>query len=253
MQDVMHLLQSHRSIRTFKDITIDQSLVEELIRSGQAAATSSFIQACTVIQVSSGEKREKIAQFAGNQRYVAKAPVFLVFCADMHRHQLACELHKVPMQSGYTEQLLTASIDCALFAQNVVIGAEALGLGACYIGGLRNEIAAVSSLLALPDLVFPVFGLCLGYPDQNPEVKPRLPLSLTLKQDSYTQDKTTDEADKLDIAALEAYDQQIREYYISRTGNQKETGWTEQISGMLQKEARPHMMKFLQDKGFMNK
>jgi len=253
MQDVMHLLQSHRSIRRFKNIPIDQSMVEELIGCGQAAATSSFIQACTVIQVSPGEKREQLAELAGNQSYVAKAPIFLVFCADMHRHQLACEMHKVPMQSGYTEQFLTASIDCALFAQNVVTGAEALGLGACYIGGLRNEIASVSSLLALPELVFPVFGLCLGYPDQNPEVKPRLPLSLTLKQNSYSQDKTLGEADKDDIAALELYDLHIREYYKSRTGNQKETGWTEQISGMLQKEARPHMMGFLQDKGFMKK
>lgn len=253
MQDVTDLLQSHRSIRTFKNLPIDQSIVEELIRSGQSAATSSFIQACTVIQVASGEKREKIAELAGNQNYVAKAPVFLVFCADMHRHQLACEMHNRPMKSGYTEQFLTASVDCALFAQNVVIGAESLGLGICYIGALRNEIAAVSSLLDLPDLVFPVFGLCLGYPDQNPEVKPRLPLSLTLKQNSYSQDKTLNQADKDDIAALEAYDQQIRAYYKSRTSAQKETGWTEQISGMLQKEARPHMMDFLQGKGFINK
>ncbi|ABM04326.1 nitroreductase [Psychromonas ingrahamii 37] len=253
MQDVTHLLQSHRSIRTFKDIPIEQSIVEELICSGQAAATSSFIQACTVIQVSKGAKREKIAELAGNQNYVKKAPVFLVFCADMHRHQLACEMHKVPMKSGYTEQLLTASIDCALFAQNVVIAAEALGLGICYIGGIRNDIAAVSSLLDLPDLAFPVFGLCLGYPDQNPEVKPRLPLSLTLKQNSYSQHKTLNEADKDDIAALEAYDQQIREYYKSRTSAQKEMSWTEQISGMLQKEARPHMMDFLQGKGFMKR
>lgn len=253
MQDVINLLQSHRSIRTFKNMPIEQSIVEELIRSGQAAATSSFIQACTVIQVDPGAKREKIAQLAGNQSYVAKAPVFLVFCADMHRHQLACEMHDVPMKSGYTEQFLTASIDCALFAQNVVIGAEALGLGICYIGALRNDIAAVSSLLALPELVFPVFGLCLGYPDQNPEVKPRLPLSLTLKQNSYTQDQTLNDADKEDIAALKVYDQHIREYYKSRTGNQKEMGWTEQISGMLQKEARPHMMDFLQGKGFMKR
>ena len=88
-----------------------------------------------MIQIPQGAKREKIAELAGNQNYVAKAPVFLVFCADMHRHQLACEIHKVPMNSGYTEQLLTASVDCALFAQNVVIGEEALGLGIFILAG----------------------------------------------------------------------------------------------------------------------
>ncbi|HEY5714870.1 MAG TPA: oxygen-insensitive NADPH nitroreductase [Psychromonas sp.] len=253
MHDVIHLLQSHRSIRRFSKKPIEQSTVNELIRAGQAAATSSFIQACTVIQVSKGEKREQLAQFSGNQSYVTQAPIFLVFCADMHRHQLACEMHQAPMQSGYTEQFLTASIDCALFAQNVVVGAEALGLGVCYIGALRNEIAAVSALLALPELVIPLFGLCLGYPDQAPEVKPRLPLAVTLKQDSYPQQKTLSESDKDDIAALEVYDKQIREYYKSRTGNQKEMSWTEQISGMLQKEARPHMQTFLQKKGFLRK
>ena len=253
MHDVIRLLQSHRSIRRFTKEPVEQSIIDELIHAGQAAATSSFIQACTVIQVSSGEKRDQLAQFSGNQPYVAKAPVFLVFCADMHRHKLACEMHKMPMKSGYTEQFLTASVDCALFAQNVVIGAEALGLGICYIGGLRNEVAAVSSLLALPELVFPVFGLCLGYPDQDPEVKPRLPLTTTLKQDSYLQQKTLSDSDKEDTAALEVYDEQIREYYKSRTGNQKEISWTEQISGMLQKEARPHMQAFLQQKGFLKK
>lgn len=253
MHDVIRLLQSHRSIRRFTEAPVEQSITDELIRTGQAAATSSFIQACTVIQVSAGEKRDQLAQLSGDQTYVAKAPVFLIFCADMHRHKLACEVQEMPMQSGYTEQFLTASVDCALFAQNVVVGAEALGLGVCYIGGLRNEIAAVSNLLDLPELVFPVFGLCLGYPDQDPDVKPRLPLAATLKQDSYLQQKSLTESDKDDSAALEVYDQQIREYYKSRTGNQKEISWTEQISGMLQKEARPHMQAFLQQKGFLKK
>ncbi|WP_372882967.1 oxygen-insensitive NADPH nitroreductase [Psychromonas sp.] len=253
MQDVIDLLNSHRSIRHFSNQPVKQPLVEDLIRAGQAAATSSFIQACTVIQVSPGEQREQLARFAGNQSYVANAPVFLVFCADMHRHKLACEMHQAPMQSGFTEQFLTASIDCALFAQNVVIGAEGSGLGACYIGALRNEIEAVSQLLTLPDLVFPLFGLCLGYPDQAPEVKPRLPLSVTLKQDSYTQGKTLKQSDKEDVVALNTYDNQIREYYKSRTTNQKPVSWTEQISGMLQKEARPHMHAFLQQKGFLKK
>lgn len=245
MNDVITLLQSHKSIRKFTDQPIEQSLIEELVKAGQAAATSSFIQACTVIQISQGEKRDQMAKLAGNQAYVSEAPVFLVFCADMHRHQLACDLHEAPMLSGYTEQFLTASIDCGLFAQNVVIGAQAEGLGICYIGALRNNIEAVSDLLELPELVYPVFGLCLGYPDQNPEVKPRLPLSIALKQDSYS--------DEGDAEALTDYDKDVREYYKTRTGGQKDMSWTEQISGMLQKEARPHLLPFLNKMGFAKK
>jgi len=246
MNQTIELLHAHRSIRKFTPRQIDPSVIETLISAGQAAATSSFIQACTVIQVSDTTKRESLAQMAGNQRYVAESPVFLVFCADMHRHQLACQMHDAEMRSGYTEQFLTASIDCGLFAQNLVVAAESLGLGGCYIGGLRNQIEAVSNLLELPELVYPVFGLCLGYPDQNPEVKPRLPINVVLKQDSYSSDQN-------DIVALEQYDEQVKEYYQNRTGGTKDQGWTEQISGMLQKEARPHMLEFLKKKGFLLK
>lgn len=161
MNATIDLLNAHRSIRAFTDQPIETSDLHTLIQAGQAAATSSFIQACTVINVTDAEKRQALAQFAGNQAYVAAAPVFLVFCADMKRHQLACQMHDAPMQSGFTEQFITATTDCALFAQNVIVAAESLEMGGVYIGGLRNNIAAVSELLELPELVYPVFGMCI--------------------------------------------------------------------------------------------
>jgi nitroreductase len=245
MNAVIDLLKQHRSIRKFRPDPIDQTTLNTLVEAGQAAATSSFIQACTVIQVDEAALREQLAECAGNQAYVASAARFLVFCADMRRHQLACEMHDAPMQSGFTEQFLTASLDCALFAQNVVVAAESIGLGAVYIGGLRNQPERVAELLELPALVYPVFGLCLGYPDQNPEIKPRLPLPVVLKQDRYD-----DGADRERIAA---YDAEVREYYRTRTGGNKEMSWSEQISGMLAREARPHMLPFLQSRGFLKK
>lgn len=245
MNSTIDLLKSHRSIRVFKDQPIAQETINELVEAGQAAATSSFIQACTVIQVNDPEKRQQLASMAGGQSYVETAPTFLVFCADMKRHQLACEMNDAQMQSGFTEQFITATVDCGLFAQNVAIAAESLDLGIVYIGGLRNKIADVSKLLDLPDLVYPVFGMCIGVPDQNPEVKPRLPLSVVLKQDSYDDTK--------DRERLADYDSHVKTYYQSRGSNLKETGWTDQISGMLVKEARPHMLPFLQERGFIKR
>lgn len=245
MNETIKLLKQHRSIRKFTDKVIDQATVEQLVDAGQAAATSSFIQACTVIQVSAGETRDAIAVCAGNQKYVSEAPVFLVFCADMKRHQLACDMHDAPMQAGFTEQFLTASLDCGLFAQNVTVAAESLGLGTVYIGGLRNQIAEVSRLLDLPELVYPVFGLCIGEPAQDPETKPRLPLSVVLKQDRYD--------DSTDTDAIAAYDAEVAEYYRTRTGGKKEMTWSGQISGMLNKESRPHMLPFLQERGFLKR
>ena len=245
MSNVITLLQSHRSIRKFSDRAVSQELVESLVESGQCAATSSFIQACTVIQINDSLTRAKLRDCAAGQIYVSEAPVFLVFCADMKRHRLACDMHQAPMLSGYTEQFLTASLDCALFAQNVLIAAESVGLGGCYIGAIRNRIAEVDDLLKLPELVYPLFGLCLGYPAQDPEIKPRLPLRVVLKQECYD--------DSSDRILIEEYDSTVRSYYKTRTGGVIDHSWSEQISEMLVKEARPHMLSYLLDKGFLKR
>ncbi len=245
MNEVIRLLQSHRSVRKFTDQAITQDVLEELIKCGQSAATSSFIQACTVIQVEDKDAREQLVEYAGGQVYVASAARFLVFCADMKRHQLACDMHQADMLKGYTEQFITATVDCALFAQNVLTAAESMGIEGVYIGGIRNQIQAVTELLALPDLVYPVFGMCLGYPAQDPEVKPRLPLAVVLKKNRY------DDSD--DTASIAAYDEQVREYYRMRTGGSKDTAWSEQISDMLVKEARPHMLDYLKSRGYLLK
>lgn len=241
----LELLKQHRSIRKFSQQMVSPDWIHAIVKAGQSAATSSFIQACTVIQVTDEDKRQQLAEAAGNQAYVATAPVFLVFCADMQRHKLVCDMHQADMLSGYTEQFITATVDCGLFAQNCAIAAESLGLGVVYIGGIRNQIARVSELLELPELVYPVFGMCIGYPDQDPEIKPRLPLSVVLKQDRYD--------DNTDKDSISEYDLSVREYYRSRTGGNKEMSWSEQISGMLVKEARPHMLGFLNSKGFLKR
>lgn len=244
-QDVLALLKQHRSIRKFTHQEVSPACVESLIEAGQAAATSSFIQACTVIQVSDPTKRAALAECAGNQVYVETAPVFLVFCADMQRHQQMCNLHQSEMLSGFTEQFITATVDCALFAQNTAIAAESIGLGIVYIGGLRNQIARVTELLELPHLVYPVFGMCLGYPDQDPDVKPRLPLPVIFKHDRY---ENLD-----DLETIKAYDKEVTEYYETRTGGNKSMGWSDQIANMLVKEARPHMLAYLQNQGFLKR
>ncbi len=245
MHDIVRLLQAHRSIRRFQSRGVPQALLEELVAAGQAASTSSFIQACTLIQVNDAGDRERLAEYAGGQAWVVSAPVFLVFCADMQRHRLACDMNGVEMQSGYTEQFITATVDCALFAQNTMVAAEAQGLGGVYIGGLRNRIAEVAELLALPELVYPVFGMCLGWPDQDPGVKPRLPLPVVLKQDRYD--------DSSDRERIAGYDRVIEAYYAARQDNSRRTTWSRQIAAMLEQEARPHMLPFLQGRGFLLK
>lgn len=242
MNSVIDLLKSHRSIRKFTDKAIDPELFSDLLSAGQAAATSSFLQGATVVRIRNAATRSAIATLAGGQSYVESAAEFMIFCADLKRPGNYCAEYEKPFEGDYTEHFIIATVDVALMAQSMVAAAESVGLGICYIGGIRNDPAQVAELLKLPKGVYPVFGLCLGYPDQDPEVKPRLPLSVILKEEVYNEEGDSD--------AISKYDEDIREYYRTRTGGGHGISWTEQVSTLLSEKARPHMKQFLADQGF---
>lgn len=240
MNPTIELLKSHRSIRKFTDRKLSHEVLLELIRAGQAAATSSHIQAYTVIHVKDPENRRKIAELAGGQAYVATASDFLVFCADMKRPTEAAERTGAHVVRGMTEQLLVASVDTALMAQNVAIAAESEGLGICYIGGIRNNPQAISDLLRLPEHVYPVFGMCLGYPDHEPDIKPRLPVEAVLKEDYYTEDGEQ----------VAAFDDAMQRYYSERKGGNKDANWSRNLTPLFDSKLRVHMRDFLAERGF---
>lgn len=240
MNSTIETLLSHRSIRKFKDQSIDGDTLNTLLSCARAASSSSNLQCVSVIRVLSEENRALLAEYAGNQAYVAGAAEFLVFCADFNRHQQIVPNAKL----GFVEQTLIGAVDCALMAQNCLVAAESLGLGGVYIGGLRNNPDKVCSLLNLPEHTFPMFGLCLGYPDQDPGLKPRLPLELIVHQDSYQ---------AIDNEVLTQYDSIMRNYYRERTQGKNEQSWSEQISNTVSKEARPFMLERLNQQGFAKK
>lgn len=137
---------------------------------------------------------------------MAQAAEFWVFCADFNRHLQICP----DAQLGLAEQLLLGVVDTAMMAQNALTAAESLGLGGVFIGGLRNNIEPVTELLKLPQHVLPLFGLCLGWPADNPDIKPRLPASLVVHENQYQ---------PLNKDVLSQYDEQLAQYYLTRGSN----------------------------------
>ena len=242
MNHVHELLRSHRSIRSFTDEVLADAALGEIIRSGLSAATSSNLQATTVIRVRDRQTRERIAEVAGGQQHIVTAGAFLIWCADLNRTRRACEMAGGTMTSGMTEQFIIATVDVALAAQNAVVAAESMGFGICYIGAIRNDPQVVVELLELPHDVYPVFGMCIGRPAQDPEVKPRLPLAVVLKDDVY---RTDGEAE-----LIKEYDDVVRDYYRSRSGGTKDSCWTEEMAALVDGERRPHMRRFLAERGF---
>ena len=240
MNSVTDLIQNHRSIRKFQDKDISEEQLIEIYNAAKSASTSCFMQCSSIIHVTDPVIREALVPITGNQAYVASAPHFFVFCADYHRHQQCVDNALL----GMTEQLLSACVDTGMMAQNALLAAESMGLGGVYIGAIRNQPLDIIELLQLPHNVFPLFGLCLGYPDENPEKKPRLPNSILIHENHYH---------ALNKEEIATYDGGIREYYKRRTKNKKDTSWIESIEPRLQKEARPFMKDNLQQQGFMKK
>ncbi len=240
MNPVVDTIKGHRSIRTFKDEPISAQQLNTIIESGIAASSSSLLQVVSVIRVTDKEKRAKLAELAGNQKYVATAAEFLVFCIDYQRH---FEMNP-NVKPEFTELTLIGAVDSGIMAQNCLLAAESMGLGGVYIGGLRNSPNEVDELLGLPKYTAILFGMCLGHPDQDPQLKPRLSANVIVHENTYK---------ALDKAAIEEYDQTMLDYYQTRTSNTKQQGWSQQITGKLSQESRPHMLGYLNSKGLTQK
>ncbi|WP_295893391.1 oxygen-insensitive NADPH nitroreductase [uncultured Vibrio sp.] len=240
MNPTIDTILGHRSIRKFTEQVIDKPQLDTIIQSGLAASSSSLLQVVSIIRVTDKDKRRSLAEYAGNQGYVETAAEFLVFCIDYQRHVTL----NPKVQADFTELTLIGAVDSGIMAQNCLLAAESLGLGGVYIGGLRNSAQQVDQLLELPKHSAVLFGLCLGHPAQDPEVKPRLPANVVLHENQY-QD--------LDVAEIERYDETMQAYYSKRSTNQKQTSWSEQITGKLAGESRPHMLGYLNDKGLAKK
>ncbi|OPH46805.1 NADPH-dependent oxidoreductase [Paenibacillus ferrarius] len=239
MNEIISLLQNHRSIRKFKDQPVSESQLNAILAAAQAASTSSNMQAYSVVHVKDSSLRSQLAALAGNQAYVSESPVFLVWCADLHRYEQAVRRHGDTPVTGNAENFIIATVDAALAAQNAAVAAESLGLGVVYIGGLRNKPAEASELLGLPQLVYPVFGMCIGMPDQEPLLRPRLPLEAVYHVNQYTDNQV----------AVDGYDESIRDYMKERTDGKVDTTWSKEMAAKAQRP-REHMKAFLNAQGF---
>ncbi|WP_058913050.1 oxygen-insensitive NADPH nitroreductase [Entomohabitans teleogrylli] len=237
MTPTIDLLCAHRSIRHFTDKPISDEQRNAIISAARATSSSSFLQCSSVIRITCPELRQQLVPLTGGQQHVAQAAEFFVFCADFNRHLQICP----EAQLGLAEQLLLGVVDTAMMGQNALTAAESLGLGGVYIGGIRNHIDEVTQLLRLPKYVLPLFGLCLGWPADEPGLKPRLPAELVVHENRYQ---------PLDRSRLDAYDEEMANYYLTRGSNTRRDTWSDHIRRTIVKESRPFILEYLHKQGW---
>jgi FMN reductase (NADPH) len=242
MNEVLATILNHRSIRHFEDKPLTDDQIKKIVSCAQAAATSSFIQAYSIIGIKDKAKKKRLAELVGNQEYVEKNGHFFVFCADLYRHSIIGENERKDVLPSIesTEKFMVALIDASLAAQNAAIAAESMGLGICYIGGIRNNLEEVKKLLKTPERVIPLFGMAMGFPTKITDQKPRLPFEHVYHEDEYEQNR------EVYSDQLHEYDEVISSYYHQRTAGKRNDRWTEQIANTLERQTRMYMKDFVQ-------
>jgi len=233
------LMLEHRSIRSYTDEPVPPEHVEAAVRAGQMASTSSAVQAACVIRVSDPGARAELADLAGPQQKIVLAPEFFVICGDTRRHRLVARRHNTEYRATL-EAFMVAIVDATLFAQNMVLAFESLGYGCCYIGGLRNDLDRVDRVLALPEGVYPLYGLCVGRPDEKPGPRPRLPVHAVLFDDRYPGDEAM-------LGLIDRYDGRYAEYLTQRGA--EPTPWSERMASMHSAPRRTDLAHYYRSKG----
>lgn len=221
--ETLDLILGHRSVRTYSADPLPAGAIELAVTAAQSAATSSNLQPWSVVAVEDAARKARLAALAGNQKQILQAPLFLLWIVDHHRLTQVGDRVGTPANAlHYLESFLLGAVDTSLAAQNAVLALEAIGLGTCYIGGIRNKPAEVAAELGLPAQSFALFGLTVGCPDPAApaSVKPRLPQSAVLFRESYGEAAASD--------ALSAYDARLRSF--QREQGMSVRDWTEQAS-----------------------
>lgn len=204
---VADVLLAHRSVRAFLPEPLPAGALELMVAAAQSASTSSNLQSWSVVAVEQQEGRARLAELGGQQGFIAEAPLFLVWLADLHRLASAATARDLPHAGlDYTEMFVMAVVDAALAAQNAAAAAEALGLGVTYVGAMRNHPEAVAEAIGLPPRTFAVFGMAVGRPDpaRPTAVKPRLPQAAVLHRERYSPEQG---------AAVEGYAATMAAFY----------------------------------------
>jgi nitroreductase len=216
----LDVLLSHRSVRRFLDKAVPPGTVETAVAAAQSAPTSSNLQTWSVLAVEDQGRKARLSLLAGDQAFIREAPLFLIWLIDQHKlKSVAAAQGREALAFDYLETSLLGAVDTSLAAQNATVAVESLGLGATYVGGIRNKPAEVAAELGLAPHVFALFGMAVGWPDPEAglEVKPRLPQDAVLFREQYGWAEPQD-------AAVASYNPRLRAFQVRQ--GLPEQDWT---------------------------
>ena len=247
--DELARMAEHRSHRRFASRAVEPELLRLLLSCAFSAPSKSDLQQADVIHVADRAKVKAIAGGIPDMPWIADAPVFLVFVANNRRIRQIGGWRGKPFANDHLDHFLNAAVDAALVMMSFIRAAEAVGLGTCPVSHVRNHPRELSRLLALPDCVFPVAGLCVGYPAEPGRITPRLPLEVTVHVNRFDESGVREKIDAYDRRrhALLPYRKQR---YPERYPPADFYGWSEDKARQYSVPERADFGAFIRANGF---
>ncbi len=244
-------LLDRRTCRDFDPRPVDDAVLDLVLAATFSTPSKSDLQQCTVISVEDPVRRDALAALVPSMPWISSAPRFLVFCGDSRRIRKVAERAGTGFGNDHLDAFLNAAADAAMHLSSFIWAAETVGLGTCPISVLRNHIDDVAEIVDLPDHVFPLSGMCVGWPNEQRRLSPRLPLAVTVHRDRYD--------DGNDAQLIAEYDRRrygdwvppvAAQPEVERFGAAETWGWSIDKARSVARTERDQLARFLRGAGF---
>ncbi|TAJ83638.1 MAG: NADPH-dependent oxidoreductase [Reyranella sp.] len=242
-------MANRRVVRRYSDKPIDPALLETLCAVALSAPSKSDLQQADIVIVTDKAQREKLEALIPENPWAKAGPALLVFCGNNRRHRLLFEWRGRPFVNDYLDPFFNAAVDAGIALATFIAAADRVGLGTCPISQIRNHAAKVSEVLGLPQHVFPVAGLGIGWPSFEGVMSPRLGLDVSIHRDRYDETGLREK--------ITAYDQRRNETqpyknqrFVDKFGEDPAYGWSEDKARQYSVPERADFGAFVRAKGF---
>lgn len=236
------------SCRRYKAEPVPSALIETLCALALASPSKSDLQQRDIVIIEDGGNRGRINDLLADQEWIKAAPHLLIFLGNNRRQRQLHEWRRLAFANDHLDAFFNAAVDAGIALSAFVLAAEQAGLGCCPISVIRNHSAQVSRMLALPDHVFPVAGLALGWPLQPTHISLRLPLSATVHRDRYS-DCTKETVDAYDKRRNSVFPYRVQRN-VAEFGESQTYGWSEDKARQYARPERADFGAFVTRKGF---
>jgi len=239
-----------RTHRGYLDRDVSDDLMEVLLACAQSAPTKSNLQQYSIVVVKDSQLRRGIGDLVPSMPWLASAPAAVFFLGDVRRIRRLAELRGHDYANNNVDTFMNAAVDAAVAMQCFISAAESAGLGCCPISYIRNRLDDFADLLGLPDGVFPVAGVTVGWPDKEGHVSMRLPPSVVVHRDRYVDSGLEHEVGAYDARAHTRHAiAPEKQRHTDKYGVLEVCTWSENVTRQLSEPERPEFADFLKRKG----